>query len=511
MMIKDFLIEYKASPNILLSRTKNIPALVGMEFEMIIPRPPIPDFNIHFISDVESHISKQEYKNFHDQYIDYLKSTADDLFDNDENEIYKNYVEEISPEDISDDEFNESLNNLSNADKNHVRKDWISIWIEDHDDADHEKKYLKWEGIKTFTDFIKNQGMDMPTIRDYAGCIKKIAKDIQKIGIKVNYGTEYHGVKRTANEYALEPDTSMTADYDYIGLELVSPPMPTEKMIIHLKNILAWMKDYGCKTDNSTGLHMNVSIKGKNLKNLNYIKLCLLSGDKYILDQFSRASNHYCQSSFDKIKTALIHHRAASEKFLNVAKSGFDETMNEYAKSLFGAENHGNSINLEHAEDANYVEFRAPGGNWLQQGLDKLLFTLTKYIVTLNVALSPDMNKKEYLKKWGAMLASLPSKNNELYGTYVKFMTGRIDILQTKNILRRYGNKEYLLRVRYVDVNNPKWIWASDTENPLTLGECKARFAYSTKYPNIQGNKKEIQIVQKLSNGEFKVIKSQVY
>ena len=109
------------------------------------------------------------------------------------------------------------------------------------------------------------------------------------IGKPINASQRYHGARREEGHYVVEPDGSLEPDdYDDAGLEFVSPPMPIDEMLSDFNKVVAWAKDKGCYTNDSTGLHINVSVPGFSLDKLDYVKLALFVGDDWVAQQFGR-------------------------------------------------------------------------------------------------------------------------------------------------------------------------------------------------------------------------------
>ena len=116
------------------------------------------------------------------------------------------------------------------------------------------------------------------------------------IGREVYSSTGYHDGPRENDAYTIEPDSSLD-DKDYkkndedAGLEFISPPLPIDEALADVKKIKKWADEKGAYTTEKTGLHMNVSVPGFDPENLDYVKLALLLGDKYLLERFGRSAN----------------------------------------------------------------------------------------------------------------------------------------------------------------------------------------------------------------------------
>ena len=93
---------------------------------------------------------------------------------------------------------------------------------------------------------------------DFAGAINR----------SVKASGSYHsgGVSRPNAEnlhYIVEPDGSLDPDDSNDGgLEFVSPALPIAELLSDLDKVAKWAGMYGCYTNQSTGLHINVSVEG---------------------------------------------------------------------------------------------------------------------------------------------------------------------------------------------------------------------------------------------------------
>jgi hypothetical protein len=125
------------------------------------------------------------------------------------------------------------------------------------------------------------------------------------IGRDVQASSSYHSgrVERPSTKslhYIVEPDSSLDPDdSDAQGLEFVSPPLPIEELLSDLNKVKAWADKTGCYTNDSTGLHINVSVPGwsGDLNQLDYVKLALLLGDEFVLSFIWSYWQYLCQIS----------------------------------------------------------------------------------------------------------------------------------------------------------------------------------------------------------------------
>jgi pyrimidine deaminase RibD-like protein len=221
------------------------------------------------------------------------------------------------------------------------------------------------------------------------------------VGRPAKASTSYHdyGVERPGpgkNFYVVEPDGSIeTDDPMNAGLEFVSPPLPIDQMMSDLNKVKKWADRMGCYTNDSTGLHINISVPNYSQDKLDFVKLALLMGDEYVLQQFGRASNTYAKSAMGKIRSEVGKgmNGARAKAVLEKMTSGMEELASKAIHS--GITEKYTSINTK----TGHVEFRSPGGDWLGDNFGLIENTLLRFTVALSAAMDPKAYREEYLKK----------------------------------------------------------------------------------------------------------------
>ena len=210
----------------------------------------------------------------------------------------------------------------------------------------------------------------------------------------------YHGVERSDGNYQdwiIEPDvTIQTVDKNSVGLEFISPAKLIPDTLANLENLVAWAKSYGCTTNASTGLHINVSIPDYDRTKLDYINLALFLGDDYILSQFNRMYNTYCASTLQSLRGdderfdvsdengSMLLNQMRQNMTTRVSRFFHDSITEKYV-----------SIN---AKDK-WVEFRGPGGDYLNHNVRSLISVALRTAMALQIACNEDLYRKEYLRK----------------------------------------------------------------------------------------------------------------
>ena len=257
----------------------------------------------------------------------------------------------------------------------------------------------------------------------------RIANDFAgAVGRRAKYYGNYHGGSRSSQAsqgfYIIEPDGSLNAQDDTDkGLEFVSPPMSLNDMLKEMPQVIAWAKSNDNYTTVGTGcgLHMNVSIDGTNQETqLDYVKLALLLGDNHVLQEFGRVGNHYCKSALDKVRAyAKMMDANRMEQVLNGMRGGLSKLASNIVHN--GSTDKFVSINNK----GKYIEFRSPGGDWLEEDFSKLSNTLLRFVVALDAAMDPAKYRDEYAKKLYKLLAPSEDSTNTIK-YFSEFSAGKL-------------------------------------------------------------------------------------
>ena len=473
------LLEINMSPSNLEKLASQIDAQAGMEFEMIVPGVSNPnddselepnyddyDENVTSIDDAVNffddgdHNGSREIRRLREQmsdsYQEWLSEAWMEHF-----ETYKNTIvfrfgkenwEEAQIAEIMglDEAETEALETRGATPEDYmdaaekVIEDGLDPWLndaqedaqEEYYDEDHEDDWLASEGLNYMSDVERQYEISWPHWTSAGGdgevAIESVADEFkQAIGRKVNWSASYHGGKREPNSYVVEPDGSLEPDdSDDAGLEFVSPPLALDDMLSDLDKVKAWADERGCYTNKSTGLHINVSVVDFDLQKLDYVKLALLLGDQYILDQFGRTGNIYAKSAMGMIKDRIAQRPEDAAAMLQQMKAGLGELATKVIHS--GATSKYTSINTK----TGYIEFRSPGGDWLSdEFFNKIKPTLLRFVVALDAAMDPQKYRDEYLKKLYAVLK--PKDQNDTLSYFAKFAAGELPKTALKSFIRQ--------------------------------------------------------------------------
>ncbi len=296
-------------------------------------------------------------------------------------------------------------------------------------------------GLRWMSDVANEYGLDWPYMTG-GGSSNYGSRDWDDIGVSlrnatgmpVKVSTGYH-TQRRGDYYVIEPDGSLDPDdkNQEVGLEIVSPPMPLNQAIEQLQKVVEWANDPNegnAYTNRSTGLHMGVSIPYKG-GDVDYLKLILFMGDKYVLDKFGRAANTYTASAMEKLKQNVAGSKNRNDDKIATAmelmKNNLLELAQRYVQQGVGDAKY-TSAHIKNG----YIEFRSPGGDYLAKAdeeINVLEDTMRRFAYAMYLAGRPDLERPEYYKKLYKLIAPEGNKDLELFS---KFSAGEITAEQLK-------------------------------------------------------------------------------
>lgn len=306
---------------------------------------------------------------------------------------------------------------------------------ENEDDID-EYDFLHENGYSTMQEvYDRIGGFEWPYMLDnIAMSMDDIAEQFEnETGYDAVGCNEYHKCDEYKGEkFVIEKDGSLTNTKNgYGGIEVVSPILSLEQMKSTLHDVIKWANDNDCYTDRTCGLHMNVSLVGVDMVNVDFIKLALFLGDDYILKQFDRLGNSYAQQTIKQIKQATELEPDRGYKAIDALQNSLSSAAGKLIQSSTGVRT--SSINMQD----NRVEFRAPGNDWLNTDVKKLIDTLNRYVVALSIASDPEQHKEEYAKKLYKLLYT--SDADKKISQYISdYMANKISADELIQLIRLY-------------------------------------------------------------------------
>jgi pyrimidine deaminase RibD-like protein len=415
-------------------------ALAGMEFEMIVPNTQSedeynqePDYDADERASSPSDIRDFFYDNdfnsrrdvdrlidrMMEDYSEWQLEQFDARWDSDSEQFIYNYIKEnvdddeirqlldLEPEDpISRTEYSLAADKIASEQLDPYYEDAKNDASDSFYEDDQFEEWLSNENLDTMSGIAQNYDIQWPHYRTASSgegaSVQETAESFsQAVGRPARASDSYHayGQERPGpgkNFYVVEPDGSLDPDDpDDAGLEFVSPPLPIDQIMSDLNKVKKWADQNGCYTNDSTGLHINISVPNYDLDKLDFVKLALLMGDEYVLEQFGRASNTYAKSAMGKIRSQVGKgmNGAKAKAVLEKMTSGMEELASKAIHS--GITEKYTSINTKDG----HVEFRSPGGDWLGDNFGLIENTLLRFTVALSAAMDPKAYREEYLKK----------------------------------------------------------------------------------------------------------------
>ena len=516
------LFEINMSPSSLRAEAAKTGAMAGMEFEMIVPNVNVdsepeyePDYDqdqrTRSFSDIRDFFYDGDYNSRRDvdrlieemenEFFDWQAEQIDEAWDRDGFEFFTEYLDREEPFDPTDyedraedevkteypdldpesDEFEQlKSQKLQEIEANYYTETWEAqgrVYDHAREEFDQEQRdnidESDWlqEHYPYMTDVNNSFDISWPyyiDINEGNGDmdIESVADDFGRaVGKKVNWSSSYHGGRREPNAYVVEPDGSLDPDdSDDGGLEFVSPPMPIDEMIDQLNKVKAWAGDYGCYTNKSTGLHINISVPNYDLAKLDYVKLALLLGDKYVLDQYGRSSNTYAKSALGKVQELIKRDPSKGKELLDKMRGHMEDLATKSIHS--GTTDKYTSINTK----TGYIEFRSPGGDWLDANFDKVENTLMRFTVALSAAMNPEAYREEYLKKLYKLLEPVAEEARGIAGKgakdTVKYFADYVAGKTPKAALRSFVKQAQLeRRIKRGQTGDEKMWWNVEWTN----------------------------------------------
>ena len=433
--------EVNMSPSGLTKLSSSINALAGMEFELIIPFTPM---NLSEAPTSIDHICRAftPYANvvnverlrsiLEDSYDNYLDDLLTDKWYDSDMQVLTNYfssVERLTGDELEN-AVNDAIDNRSDI-YNEIRNAWMQRVSAKNK---LEQSWLDYHGYTNMRSVLVSNGFRPITGIGSQDFDEKIQYSFSAaVGKPVRISQSYHGAKRTVVSYIMEPDSSIVGNDGEPGLEFISPPQAVDEMISDLYKVAKWMKTVNAYTNDTTGLHINVSVPNYSIENLDYIKLVLLVGDHYVLNAFDRMANKYAASALDVIKSNIETSPASAGMLLHKMKSELNAAASKLVHA--GITNKYTSVNVK----TKWVEFRSPGGNWVAEVENgKIETTLRRFVVALDAAVDPEKYKNEYAKKLYKLLSTSENTDTDVIQVLANYVvTGNLNTSTLRSALQQ--------------------------------------------------------------------------
>lgn len=224
-------------------------------------------------------------------------------------------------------------------------------------------------------------------------------------GSPVKVFSDYHQSRKALDTWYIEPDGSLEDPPDGASMEVVSPPLPVPQAISVLKSFMATARELGLETDESTGLHINISIPG----DLDILKLIVFSGDEHVLKQFGREESEYAQSVYHELRDLANY----PDREVNVKRN---DKIIKWLSKLANRVTDYHSASV--SRNRKYISFRHAGDDYLADP-QSIVNVMGRFVRAMMIAATPTAYRKEYLKQLSALMGPALKQRKNVTGTQV--------------------------------------------------------------------------------------------
>lgn len=273
------------------------------------------------------------------------------------------------------------------------------------------------------------------------GAAESLAYSLSKeIGYEVEVYSEYKSDEAgdwvDRGVWVMEPDGSVTGQgYNQtdLGIEIKSPPIPLPEFVQIFDKFVKWAKENKAYTNKQTGLHLNMSIP--NGGKIDYLKLVLFAGADKVSADFERTFNSYAKSNLKTLEK-VVKDDNRYEYRISDSMAALKQGMLTKASKILDDSNLDRymQINFKYS----YVEFRAPGNDWLGQYLPQVTETLYRFGYAVTIAADASAEREEYAKKLYKLLSN--AGREDLLTPFVKFASGLMSKKELKQTLAYRSN-----------------------------------------------------------------------
>ena len=322
-----------------------------------------------------------------------------ELYGYDDDNWAREYVDEYRGGD-----FREYLRGIA-ADDDDIKQAAYEEATENYDYDDWIND--QWYSMSSFCD---DYGIDYSygnNLGEVAELVSKFVRDSSAFSDDYVESGDYGNTSGSTTQYAVESDSSI--DGYGTGAEIISPVFSTpRRMLAEMKKFFEFLQSEGASTNNSTGLHVTmsynpqdgetVSHEGGKIK-ANRVKMAVLLGDQYLLNEFLRGSNTYTKSQYKELQNAIGELKQESgTEGIKKAEAFLDKAISD---DKFRA------IHFKGQRDSktntNLIEFRIGGGEDYETDFDKVFKAVVRYATTM-VAGHTDQYEGDYVKALSKLL-----------------------------------------------------------------------------------------------------------
>jgi len=203
---------------------------------------------------------------------------------------------------------------------------------------------------------------------------------------------------RVINDSSIE-----TEGTDWVAGEVVSPVFQIGDGLEAMRAVFDWMRKRGHVTNESTGLHINLSIEGKDHEDYDFLKMILFYDEQYVAAIFDRLDNSYAEQMrkhlYDEIEF-FNGNEPSSEMLRNPAVFDTLKRIGRHFEHFFKKYW---SIRSRHN---GVFEFRSIGGADYERRFEEIRRRVANMAHVLRIGADPEMYRKAYLRKMYRLLSN---------------------------------------------------------------------------------------------------------
>ena len=266
----------------------------------------------------------------------------------------------------------------------------IDYWVEQH--------YANWaEALEYFDIGIDGTNViSMDPINTIAQEVKKWVKDNSKYPDVVHGG--YHSGRgldndfwRVENDSSIKPDSKKQSEAEIVSPVYNSP----RQMLAEMKKLFEFFDKSDVETNSTTGLHVTMSwFSDETTTGTNKLKMAVLLGDQYLLQQFQRLGNTYTKSQMATLKKV-------AELVKNDNNTGQDwDNLETFFKNNISMDKMSsiNFKNLTNTMGHELIEFRIAGNRDYEKDFKKVIKAVTRYAAVMQAGHNDDLYNQDYIK-----------------------------------------------------------------------------------------------------------------
>ncbi len=194
-------------------------------------------------------------------------------------------------------------------------------------------------------------------------------------------------IKKGKYLHHVEGDGSVHAPERYEAVEIITRPAPYSEIEDVLRYYFDWIQSNG-GTNDTCGLHINISIDGINKDDLDFFKMALFMGEDYVLGMFNREDNEYAARHYDSM-VADARGKGISGKNFDSLVAYMNRNMSRDKYKTFNISKDG------------YIEFRVAGGEGYEQQFNTVLEAINRFVFIYALGADRELGRQDYVKKVG--------------------------------------------------------------------------------------------------------------